>query len=132
MTMGIAVFTFAPPIADLTTDTHVFHAAWMPHARMHIVWLLGVASSVGLIALYLLWIRQADQRFNVNFSAVLASCVLLAFFLSAFTMPLYGGALSDIDGGATNGPFGINGNVFAFSSASLLLVVGWILCLRSR
>ena len=132
MTVAIAIFTFIPPLVDLLTDSHVFHEEWLPHARMHTVWLLGLTSGVGLLSLHLLWFRRIDPVFSTNIAGVLGSCVYGAFFLSAATTGLYGGALSDIVGNAESGPFGFNGNVFTFSMASILLVVGWVICRRAR
>lgn len=130
MTIAIGIFTFIPPLADLATETHVFHEGWLPHARMHTVWLLGVTSSIGLVSLYYLWIRKREERLNINLAGALSCCVYGAFFLSASTTQLYGGRLSDIAGAAADGPFGINGNVFAFTAASVLLLSGWAPCAR--
>jgi len=127
MTVAIGIYSFIPPLADLATDTHVFHDGWMPHARMHTVWLLGMTSSVGLLALYLLWGRKKDSSFNTNFAFSLSICVYGSFFLSAVTSHLYGGALSDDHGGVGHQMLGLDVNVIAFSLASLLLCVGWVL-----
>mgnify|MGYP000116360685 FL=1 len=132
MTVAIGIYSFIPPLADLATDTHVFHDGWMPHARMHTVWLLGITSSVGLLALYLLWGRKKDPSFNINFAFILSICVYGSFFLSAITTHLYGGALSDEHGGVGHQMLGLDVNVIAFSLASLLLCVGWYLSKRAR
>ena len=132
MSLAIAVYTFIPPAVDLITDTHVFHADWMPHARMHTVWLLGVTSGVGLIALYLLWSSGANGRFRTNLAGLLSAVVFGAFYLSASTISLYGGSLSDMSGGVEKGPFGIDANLFTFTAAAAVLAVGWILGVRSR
>ncbi len=132
MTVAIGIYAFIPPLADLATDTHVFHHGWLPHARMHTVWLLGITCSVGLLALYLLWGRKKDSSFNINFAFTLSTCVYGSFFLSAVTSPLYGGALSDEQGGVGHQMLGLDVNVIAFSLASLLLCIGWVLSKRAR
>lgn len=132
ITLSIAVFTFAPPIADLATETHVFHPGWMPHARVHTVWLLGLTSSIGLVALYLLWIRKTDPRFNENMAVMIGACVYGAFFLSTLTADFYGGALTDVNGGISTSILGYDANLFTFSLASILLIVGWGLCRRAN
>ena len=86
MTLAIAVFTFIPPLADLATDTHVFHPGWMPHARVHTVWLLGLTSSVGLLALYFLWVRKLDPSFGEDLAGVLGAIVYGSFFLGGSTV----------------------------------------------
>ena len=99
---------------------------------MHTVWLLGITSGVGVISLYLIWIRRAEEKFSTNLAGILSSIVYGAFYLSAFTTSLYGGALSDMEGGIEKGPLGIDQNLFTFSLAFLTLIVGWTICGRSR
>lgn len=132
MTLAIAIYTFIPPLVDLTTESHVFHEGWMPHARMHTVWLLGITTGIGLISLYFLWVRQTEKAFGTNLAGVLSGLVYGAFFLSAATTSFYGGALSDLIGGVEKGPFGIDSNLFTFGITSLVLFLGWITCARSR
>ena len=132
MTLSMVAYAVIPPIVDLTTDTHVFHEGWLPHARMHTVWLLGVTSGVGVLAMYLLWVPGPNGKFRLNMSALLSAIVYGAFFLSALTISQYGGALSDVVGGVEKGPFGFDANVFTFSVASLVLVLGWGLASRNQ
>lgn len=130
MTVAILVFTLIPPLVDLITATHVFHPGWTPHARVHTVWLLGLSSAVGVLALALLWIRERDPVFNFNLAFVLGLMVYGAFFLAGSTRSLYGGAMTD-DGGLSYGPFGLDPNTFVFSIATAVLIVGWGLGRRS-
>jgi len=132
MTLAIAVFTFIPPLADLATDTHVFHPGWMPHAKVHTVWLLGLTSGVGLLALYFLWFRKLDSNFGENLAGGLGAIVYGSFFLSGLTMGFYGGALSDHEGGIGETVMGLDLNVFVFSLATIVLCAGWSLCKWSR
>ena len=125
MTLAISVFTFIPPLVDLATDTHVFHPGWMPHARVHTVWLLGLTSSIGLVALYLLWSRKIDTAFTENLAGLLGACVYGSFFVSALTTTLYGGALSDHGGGIEQSMLGLDLNLFTFGVASIVLAAGW-------
>jgi len=131
MSLAIGVYAFIPPLADLATDTHVFHTDWVPHARMHTVWLLGVSSSLGLVALYLLWLRNNEPVFNINIAALLSLCVYGPFFISALTARLYGGELTDAVGGVEDHLLGFDINLFVFSLATLLLGLGWALCRRA-
>lgn len=132
MTLAIAAYAFVPPAVDLITDTHVFHPDWPPHARMHTVWLLGVTTGVGLLALSLLWRSGPGRAHYLHLAGVLSGIVFAAFFLSAATVSLYGGALTDASGGMEPGPFGLDGNLFTFGGASIVLMLGWILCATSR
>ena len=130
MTLAIGIYTFIPPVADLATDTHVFHSDWTPHARLHTVWLLGVSSSLGLLALYLLWLRKEQPIFNTHLAAMISSCVYGSFFLSALTAQLYGGGLTDAVGGAQENLLGLDVNLAVFCLASMMLAAGWRLCTR--
>ena len=132
MTVAIAVFTFIPPLADLATDTHVFHPDWTPHARVHTVWLLGLTSSIGMVALYLLWFRKMESYFNENLAGILAASVYGSFFLSGSTMGFYGGALSDHERGIQQSIIGLDLNVATFGVATIVLFTGWGLCKWSR
>ena len=132
MSLAIAAYTFIPPVVDLVTDTHVFHPQWVPHARMHTVWLLGVNSGIGLVALTLIWRSGPGHISRIHQAGILSAIVFAAFFLSASTTTLYGGALSDTSGGVEAGPFGIDANLFTFTVASTLLAVGWLVSARGR
>ena len=105
ISLAIAIYAFIPPIVNLMTDSHVFHQQWMPHARMHTVWMLGSTFGIGLVSLYLIWMRRIERQFSINLAVVLSGIVYGAFFLSASTISLYGGALSDLVDGSEKGPF---------------------------
>lgn len=130
ITLALAIFTFIPPIADLATNTHVFHENWTPHARMHTVWLLGITTSLGILSLYLLWVRMEAVTFNLNLAAILATIVYGAFFVSAISAPFYGGALSDPSGGVKHHVHDWDINLVVFSGAFLSLLIGWGLTLK--
>ena len=98
---------------------------------MHTVWLLGLASAVGLLALYLLWVRRRDSAFNVNLAFTLGLCTYGTFFLAAGTRRLYNGAMTD-PGGLDSGPFGFDPNTFTFTIATAVLIGGWLLCRRQE
>lgn len=132
ISLAIAIYAFIPPIVNLMTDSHVFHQQWMPHARMHTVWMLGSTFGIGLVSLYLIWMRRIERQFSINLAVVLSGIVYGAFFLSASTISLYGGALSDLVDGSKKGPFGLDTNLFTFGLASLMLATGWAMCARNR
>jgi hypothetical protein len=127
MTIGIGIFTFIPPVVDILTPTHIFHADWTPHARFHTMWGILSASSVGLLALWLLWFRPAGH----HVAGVIGSCVLGAFMLAAVTMSFYGGALTDPDGVPLMAN-GVDVNLLTFSVAFVMLVIGWRLVARTQ
>ncbi len=122
MTLATLFYGVLPPFVDLT-ETHVFHSEWTPHSRLHMVWLLGTNSAIALVALYFLWFHKASRAFGVRLAGILGLCVFGGFWLSASTISLYGGALSDK--GGVPPIIGMDANILVFSFALLLLLVGW-------
>ena len=127
MTIGIAIFTFIPPVVDILTPTHIFNPDWVAHARFHTMWAIFSASAVGLLALWFLW-RRAD---GFHVAGAISSCVLGAFMLAALTMPLYGGALTDANG-VTPLADGVDANLLTFTVAFIMILTGWRLAARGR
>lgn len=131
MTLSALGYAVAPVIVDLFTDTHVFNPGWVPHARLHTVWLIALMTGVGALALALLWRGGADDRLELHVSGGLSALVYGAFFTAALTASAYGGSLAD-QGGVEPGPFGLDANLFAFSVWSAVLAIGWTLEARVR
>ncbi len=124
MTMATLMYGLVPPFVDLS-QTHVFHPEWAAHSRMHMVWLLGTNSTLAVVALYFLWLHKENCFFGITLAGVLGSCVYGGFMLSAATLTLYGGALSD-EGGVPP-VFGLDANIVGFSAGLSILLVGWFL-----
>ena len=124
ITLATLIYGVVPPFVDLT-ETHVFHPEWTPHSRMHMVSLLGTNSAIAILALYFLWFHKANRAFGVRLAGILGVCVFGGFWLSASTVSLYGGALSDK--GGVPPIMGMDANVVVFSLAVLSLLVGWFL-----
>lgn len=124
MTLATLMYGLIPPFVDLT-ETHVFHPDWVAHARMHMVWLLGTNSTLALVALYFLWLYKENSSFGITLAGILGSCVYGGFMLSAATISLYGGALSDK--GGVPPILGMDANIVGFSAGLLILLVGWFL-----
>ena len=85
-----------------------------------------------VLALYLLWFRKIDSEFSESLAGVLGAIVYVSFFLSALPIGLYGGALSDHEGGIGQTIIGLDLNLFTFGLASTVLCVGWGLCKWAR
>jgi hypothetical protein len=129
MTLATLIYGVIPPIVDLGA-THVFHPDWTPHARMHMVWLLGTMSSIAVLALYFLW-AHVERRMGIRMAGILGLCCLGGFFLSAATTPMYGGALNDV-GGVPDVAGLVDANLLGFGIAALLLLVGWVMAYRQK
>ena len=128
ITIGTIIYGIIPPFVDLT-ETHVFHSDWTPHARFHMVWLLGTNTGIAFLAFYLLWKKHTDLLLRIEAAGVLGLIVLGGFFLSVLTHPLYGGALADKQGGVPPIPFlgVLDSNVTVFAPALALVALGlWL------
>lgn len=121
LTVATLIYGVLPALADLS-PTHVFHPAWTPHARLHAVWLIGTLFLMGALAMHLLWRSAMEERARVRLAGLLALCALGGFLLSAFTQGLFGGALSDPEGGIPR-PLGLDLNLVVFSAAFVLVLV---------
>lgn len=93
-TLGYALVTIK---ADFNR-THATNPAWTPHARFHVVWQILSYSSIGLIALYLIWAPGPMAVERLYLAAAFALAIYGAFFAAVFTRPLYKGALYDQNG----------------------------------
>ncbi len=130
MTVAILVASVVPLLVDIS-HSHLLNPTWPPHARVHEVWLLATGAAVGAVALWLIWTRQ-----QLVLGAVLTACILGGFLIAAVTAPLYGGVLVDP---ATahllpndDRVFGLPANLFAFSLALVILLIGLLLARHER
>ncbi len=117
LTLGTLMYCVAPLFADLNS-THVHHPEWTPHARFHMVWLLSVCASIGVLALYQIWVKG-----NELLAAILGLIMLGSFWVAALTKESYGGAYADV-GGIETPIFGMDANAFGFGIAIIFIVVG--------
>ncbi len=60
--------------------THVFNPAWLPHARFHSALGICLGVGLGLLALWVLWTRSGEPRFNLKVGTVLAGLYCVSFF----------------------------------------------------
>ena len=125
ITIATLVYAVIPLLVDLT-ETHVFHPDWTPHARFHMVWLLATNSTLGVLALYLMWISKHDALVRIRAAGIIGLCVLGGFFVSTVLSSSYGGSLVDPVGGVPP-ILGLDANLVVFSPMLVLVVVGlWL------
>lgn len=122
MTIATINYGLIPPLVDFT-ETHVFHPDWPPHARMHMVWLLAVNTSLSLLSLYFLWLHSLKDTLGIRIAGTLGVLVYGGFFISASTISFYGGALNDK--GGVPPIMGIDANIIGFTLATLIFLIGW-------
>ena len=92
----VAVVTaIAPMIADFN-KTHATNPLWTPHARFHVVWQVLAQAGVSIVILFILWGMTFDG--HVWLAAIMNFNWGVTFFMTLASMPVYGGALADVNG----------------------------------
>lgn len=85
----ICVFIFAVVIPILEVNaSHVFNASWPAHAKFHEVWQLITNCGIGLLCLWLVWLKNNVQLASCLVGVVMGS-ILVAHALEGF----YGGSV---------------------------------------
>ncbi|HKL90401.1 MAG TPA: hypothetical protein VJ880_04395 [Allomuricauda sp.] len=115
ITFSIVLYAIAVPFLEIN-NTHVFNPDWTPHVRIHEVWQLITNTGIGLLCLWLVWIKK-----ETKISALLSLLVTGGFLLAFSLKELYGGSMKYLDGSEKT-LFGINIGVLGFGAAFLLLL----------
>ncbi len=117
----------APFLADWN-DSHLFNERWTPHARFHGAVSLGMASSLSVVALWLLWRRSPDQDAAVTTAAM----VPISYWGSFFSALLVPGAAPEDPGTRLPRIAGMPINLWAAGVTTLTAGLGWYLDRRLR
>jgi len=72
--------------------THIFNPRWPPHARFHNAQDMLLGTSLGLLALWVLWFQQSEKINKLRLSTILAS---LYWLTQAGALLFPGTALTD-------------------------------------
>jgi hypothetical protein len=123
LTLATLMYTFAPPIVDLSR-THATNPVWVSHARFHVVWQVMITTGIGLLSLWLLWFSGIGSTYSINLSFILGLIVLGSFVLNVGAKKFYAGTLSDSNGVP---PIfkNVDANLFFFSLALGILLTGY-------
>jgi len=112
-----SVFLYAAVVPYLEINTtHVFNPDWTPHARIHEVWQLITNSSIGALALWLVW-----SQGRIILSSVLSLIVTGGFLVAYSLQNTYGGSMKYLDGSEKT-LFGLNIGVVGFGLVAILLI----------
>lgn len=115
ITFSIILYAIVVPFLEINA-THVFNPDWTPHVRIHEVWQLITNSSIGMLCLWLVWVKK-ETKFSVILSLLITGGFLLAYILQEF----YGGSMKYLDGSEKT-LLGINIGVLGFGVSFILLV----------
>lgn len=125
ITFSIVLYAFIVPFLEIN-DTHVFNPDWTPHAKIHEVWQLLTNSGVGLLCLWLLWVKK-----DTKLSAILSLLVMGGFLVAFMIKGSYGGSMKYLDGSEKT-LLGINIGILGFGLAFLWIAVSHLPFLKSR
>jgi hypothetical protein len=116
ITFVILLYAFAVPVLEIN-DTHVFNPDWTPHAKIHEVWQLITNTSIGILCLWLVWIKK-----KIKLSTLLSMLVTGGFLLAYLLQDLYGGSMKYLDGSEKT-ILGINIGIVGFGLGFILLAI---------
>jgi len=116
ITFSVILYAIVVPFLEIN-DTHVFNPDWTPHVRIHEVWQLITNSGIGILCLWLVWVKK-ETKISTILSLLITGGFLLAYMLQDF----YGGSMKYLDGSEKT-VLGVNIGVLGFGMAFLLLLV---------
>jgi len=120
ITFSVILYAIAVPFLEIN-ETHVFNPDWTPHVRVHEVWQLIANSSIGVLCLWLVWVRK-ETRVSSILSLVITGSFLIAYIFREY----YGGSMQYLDGSEKT-LLGINIGVIGFGFAFILLVLSLLI-----
>lgn len=120
ITFSILLYAIVVPILEINV-THVFNPDWTPHVRIHEVWQLFTNTGIGILCLWLVWVKK-ETKISAVLSLLITGGFLLAFILKEF----YGGSMKYLDGSEKT-LMGINIGVLGFGIAFILLLLSLII-----
>jgi len=116
LTAVTLIYGVVPAIADLN-ETHLLNPEWSAHARLHGAWFLFFGAFMATLSLYFIWVRD-----SLILPTIIGLGFVFGFWLAVLTAPLYGGALVDANGIATQ-ILGLDANAFIFSVLTVILLI---------
>lgn len=115
ITFSILLYAIVVPILEIN-ETHVFNPNWTPHAKIHEVWQLITNTGIGVLCLWLVWVRK-----ETKLSGILSLLVTGGFLLAYGLKNTYGGSMKYLDGSEKT-LLGINIGVLGFGMAFILVL----------
>jgi len=116
ITFSVILYAFGVPFLEIN-DSHVFNPNWTPHVRIHEVWQLITNSGIGLLCLWLVWVKK-----ETIISSILSLLVTGGFLLAFILKELYGGSMKYLDG-TEKTVLGINIGILGFGIAFIFLLL---------
>lgn len=116
ITFSVILYAFVVPFLEIN-NTHIFNPDWTPHVRIHEVWQLITNSSIGILCLWLVWVKK-----ETLISSILSLLITGGFLLAFSLKDHYGGSMKYLDGSEKT-LLGINIGILGFGIAFTLLLL---------
>ena len=124
ITFCVIIFAVVVPILEVNAS-HVFNSSWPAHARFHEVWQLITNCGIGLLCLWMVWLKNRVQLASFLVVLVMGS-ILLAYAIQDF----YGGSV--LSGNMSATILGMELVVFAASVTVVIAISAAILESRQK
>lgn len=124
ITLAVLIFLALIPYLEINAS-HVFNADWPAHARFHEVWQLSTNCAIGLLCLWLAWVKHEIPMASLLITVVMGG-VLMAHAIEAS----YGGTI--LSGNSNVAVLGIAIAAVAAGLAILLAVGAVVLHWRIK
>lgn len=128
MIFAALVYGPLPSLIDTFDPGHLTNPTWDGHARLHLLWLIGICGYSGLTAAFLAW-KATPARPEPLATATLLGVIIVGSF---YTAGLFGGLVGANYGAPSSYVFGgrVGFPLIHFGFAGLLLTAGVLLTRR--
>ncbi|RIV69033.1 hypothetical protein D2U88_15360 [Flagellimonas aequoris] len=116
ISLVILLYAGAVPLLEIS-NTHMFNPNWTPHVRIHEVWQLSTNTAIGILCLWLVWVKK-----EFKLSTLLSLLVIGGFLIAYLLQDLYGGSMKYLDGSEKT-ILNLNIGIVGFGLGFILLVI---------
>lgn len=124
LTVCVSVFSVLIPYLEINAS-HVFNPDWIAHARFHEVWQLTTNILIGILCLWLIWIKN-----NIQIAGVLSIIVMGGVLFAHLIEESYGGSV--LSGNLSKTILGLESAAFVALLVVLLAVIAIVLDYKSK
>jgi len=124
ITLCVLIFAVVIPVLEINAS-HVFNPSWPAHARFHEVWQLTTNFGIGVLCLWLVWLKNQVQLASVLVILVMGG-ILFAHAIQGF----YSGSV--LSGNMSKTILGMELSAFIAGVAVVMAIGAAILESRSK
>ena len=97
MIFAAVTYGVLPTIIDIFDPHHMGNPDWPPHAKLHLLWLIGMGLSLCLYSISLFWRATIERPQGIYTGAAIGACQVGAFYAAGLLSSVFGAAF-DADG----------------------------------